>query len=76
MGPYMSVPAPLIDRSALLRQRARPQRSRPDFLQVAALEDLKDRLQMVTKAFTDMVIIAADPKNMGSGLPASTGDFR
>ena len=69
MGPYMSVPAPLIDRSALLRQRARPQRSRPDFLQVAALEDLKDRLQMVTKAFTDMVIIAADPKIWAAAYP-------
>ena len=69
MGPYMSVPAPLIDRSALLRQRARQQRSRPDFLQIAALEDLQDRLLMVTKAFTDMVIITADPEIWAAAYP-------
>lgn len=51
----------LFDRAALLRNRARAQRSPVDFLRLEAIADLEERLIEVNRTFTDVVIVTPRP---------------
>ncbi|MFK7939622.1 MAG: methyltransferase domain-containing protein [Roseovarius sp.] len=52
---------PLFDRSALMRQRHRAQAGFASFLHEHAVDEIKDRLSLVNKSFTDTTIVSATP---------------
>ena len=57
----MSIPNELVDRFALLRNRARFDVNRGRFLHDEAIVEAKDRLSMVNKAFTDVALVTGHP---------------
>ena len=53
---------PLIDRTSLVRNRTRGEPPNGYFLHQEAIADLQDRLQMITKPFTDVAIVTGHPE--------------
>jgi len=66
----MTTQPSLTDPTALAQRRARAT-PRGMFLQQAALEEIKDRLEVVNKSFTTPAIISAFPQVWSSLLPAA-----
>jgi SAM-dependent methyltransferase len=66
----MTAAPSLFDRPALVRNR---QRARPDtlFLQKAAIDEVKDRMAMVNRDFTDPVVVTGFPDIWQPALPAA-----
>lgn len=64
----MSAPAPLIDRTALHRHRARAQPA-DALLQKLAVDEVQDRLTLVNKSFTDVAIVTAFPQIWAPAFP-------
>lgn len=52
---------PLIDRPALARQRLRAQRDFAAFLHEQAIDEIKDRLSIVNKSFTQAAVVSGAP---------------
>ncbi|HBM59997.1 MAG TPA: SAM-dependent methyltransferase [Citreicella sp.] len=67
----MSSPAPLIDRPALARHRARARRSPALFLHEAARDEVQDRLSVVKRTFTAPVIVSPYPEIWQGLLPGA-----
>jgi SAM-dependent methyltransferase len=65
----MSVPNELIDRFAVLRNRARFDVDRGRFLHDEAIVEAKDRLAMVNKSFTNVALITGHPDLWYSAFP-------
>lgn len=61
--------ASLTDRAALARHRRRAARAPALFLHEAAERDLKDRLQMVNRTFTEMAVITGMPGFWQAAFP-------
>ena len=61
---------PLIDRTALTRQRTRAASSFASFLQEQAIDEIKDRLSLVNKTFTRPAVVSGAPQIW---QPAFTG---
>lgn len=63
----------LTDRSALDRNRRRALRHGPaaTFLHDAAIDDVKERLEMVNKTFTDIAIVTGHPDLWQAAFPAA-----
>ncbi len=59
--PPMTAPPPLTDRAALARNRIRAARAPADFLHLAAVDEINDRLAMVNKSFTAPAIVSGYP---------------
>ncbi|MGR3377513.1 methyltransferase domain-containing protein [Salipiger abyssi] len=67
----MSNLAPLTDRTALLRHRARAARDPALFLQEAAREEVQDRLFVVNRTFTAPAVVTGFPQIWESALPGA-----
>lgn len=66
----MNTPAPLTDRAALLRNRARAATGTPAlFLHEAALDEVQDRLSMVNKSFTAPGIVTGWAQPWAKAFP-------
>ena len=65
----MSTPAPLIDRTALLRHRARAAGDPALFLHEAARDEVQDRLMVVNRAFTTPAVVTPFPQLWQGFLP-------
>ena len=65
----MSTPAPLIDRTALLRHRARAAGDPALFLHEAARDEVQDRLLVVNRAFTAPAVVTPFPQLWQGFLP-------
>ena len=61
----------LIDRTSLARRRARTKAGRGYFLHQEAITDLQDRLQMITKPFTDITIVTGHPAPWAEAFPTA-----
>ncbi|MBT3710060.1 MAG: SAM-dependent methyltransferase, partial [Gammaproteobacteria bacterium] len=61
----------LIDRSSLARRRSRSKAGRGYFLHQEAISDLQDRLQMITKPFTDITIVTGHPAPWAEAFPTA-----
>lgn len=59
----------LTDRRALLRNRARAAKAPADFLHDEAIAEIKDRLAMVNRSFTDMAIVTGHPQIWAAAFP-------
>lgn len=59
----------LTDRTALLRNRARALKAPADFLHDEAIAEIKDRLAMVNRSFTDMAIVTGHPQVWAAAFP-------
>ncbi len=68
LHPMSEVPD-LVDRAALLRQRARAARAPALFLHEAARDEAHDRLAMVNKAFTQPAVVSPFPQVWQQTLP-------
>ena len=51
----------LFDREALIRNRKRAQHSPVDFLRIAAIDDVQERLEEVNRSFTSVAIVTPRP---------------
>lgn len=60
---------PLIDRISLARNRSRSEPENGYFLHQEAIADLQDRLQMITKPFTDIAIVTGHPAPWAKAFP-------
>lgn len=58
---YCAMTRPLFDRPALTRQRTRAQAGFASFLHEQAVDEIKDRLSLVNKSFTDTAVISPVP---------------
>lgn len=65
----MTNTSPLIDRTSLVRNRTRGEPSNGYFLHQEAIADLQDRLQMITKPFTDVAIVTGHPEIWAKAFP-------
>ena len=65
----MSSPAPLTDRTALTRHRARAARDPALFLHEAARDEVQDRLFVVNRAFTSPAVVTPFPQVWDGMLP-------
>jgi len=65
----MSSPAPLTDRTALTRHRARAARDPALFLHEAARDEVQDRLFVVNRAFTSPAVVTPVPQVWDGMLP-------
>jgi len=65
----MQTPAPLADRTALARNRARAAAAPVTYLHELARDDLQDRLTMVNRAFTAPAVISPMPHLWSDILP-------
>ncbi|APX22731.1 MAG: SAM-dependent methyltransferase [Rhodobacteraceae bacterium] len=68
----MSSPAPLTDRPALLRHRARASRDPALFLHEAARDEVQDRLMVVNRSFTAPAVITPFPQVWEPVFPDAT----
>jgi len=59
----------LTDRQALLRHRTRCKSDPADFLHLEAIAEIKDRLAMVNRTFTDVAIVTGFPDIWASAFP-------
>ncbi|WP_272011610.1 class I SAM-dependent methyltransferase [Roseovarius sp. ZX-A-9] len=65
----MAQPPTLTDRSALRRNRARAARAPADFLHMAAVDEIKDRLSLVNKSFTAPAIVSGQAACWQAAFP-------
>ncbi|QIE46125.1 methyltransferase domain-containing protein [Pseudohalocynthiibacter aestuariivivens] len=65
----MTAPPPLTDRAALIRNRTRAARAPADFLHLAAVDEINDRLAMVNKSFTAPAIVSGFPTFWQAAFP-------
>lgn len=66
---HMNTVPKLTDRTALLRHRTRAAGAPADFLHLEAIAEVKDRLAMVNRSFTEMTIVTGHPKVWGTAFP-------
>ncbi|WP_417723211.1 methyltransferase domain-containing protein [Salipiger sp.] len=67
----MSRPAPLTDRRALLRNRARARRAPALFLHEAARDEAQDRLSLVNRSFTSPAVVTPFPEVWAPAFPGA-----
>ncbi len=63
---------PLVDRSCLIRNRARKNSERGDFLHNEAILDVQDRLTFVNKEFSKVAIVTGMPEVWSKAFPKAT----
>ncbi len=67
--PPMTLPLPLTDRAALMRNRTRAAHAPADFLHMTAVDEIKDRLALVNKSFTAPAIVSGHPACWQAAFP-------
>ncbi|MEE9388233.1 MAG: SAM-dependent methyltransferase [Paracoccaceae bacterium] len=67
----MTLPPDLTDRSALLRNRARAMAAPAMFLQHEAVDEVKQRLEMVNRTFTSPAIVSGFPNYWADVIPGA-----
>ena len=61
----------LFDRQALARNRARASRDPVDFLRIAAVEDVQERLSEVNREFKSVAVVSPRPDLWGAVIPGA-----